>query len=131
MAMTTDHNFEYVGFGRRALAAIIDWIIGFALLPVTMPLLKYSYAYRPIQPSFFYNNSNDFWLCRNYRCPRRLLKRKKTSHPRFYRRQLRCYKGIVDDETRSTEYQSARPLNLPFHADCMITVEHESSKNER
>ena len=43
-------NFEYVGFGWRVLAALVDAAIGFALMPVSITLMNYSWAHRTIIP---------------------------------------------------------------------------------
>jgi uncharacterized RDD family membrane protein YckC len=53
--MISSNNFEYVGFWKRALAALIDAIIGFALMPITIPLMKFSFAHRTIIPELAYS----------------------------------------------------------------------------
>jgi uncharacterized RDD family membrane protein YckC len=53
--MISSNNFEYVGFWKRALAALIDAIIVFALMPITIPLMKFSFAHRTIIPGLAYS----------------------------------------------------------------------------
>ena len=51
----SSNNFEYIGFWKRALAALIDAIIGFALLPITIPLMKFCFAHKTIIPEVAYS----------------------------------------------------------------------------
>jgi uncharacterized RDD family membrane protein YckC len=51
----SNNDFEYVGFWKRALAALIDALIGFVLLPITIPLMKFSFAHRTIVPSLTFS----------------------------------------------------------------------------
>ncbi|MCX5632297.1 MAG: RDD family protein [Phycisphaerae bacterium] len=50
-----ERNFEYVGFWKRVLAALIDAIIGFALMPVTIPLMKFCFERKTIIPELLYS----------------------------------------------------------------------------
>ena len=48
--MISNDNFEYIGFWKRVLAALIDAIIGFALWPITIPLMRFNFAHKTIIP---------------------------------------------------------------------------------
>lgn len=53
--MTPYRDFEYVGFGKRVIATLVDSIIGFAFLPVTVPLSTYSFNHRTVIPQIAYS----------------------------------------------------------------------------
>jgi uncharacterized RDD family membrane protein YckC len=43
-------GFVFVGFWKRVVAALIDAAIGVAFLPITVPLMKWSFGHRTIFP---------------------------------------------------------------------------------
>ena len=43
-------EFVFVGFGKRVLAALIDGAIGWAFMPITMPLMTWTITQRNIVP---------------------------------------------------------------------------------
>jgi uncharacterized RDD family membrane protein YckC len=53
--INTERNFEYVGFWKRVLAALVDGFIGLALMPVTIPLTKYCFEHKTILPQLLYS----------------------------------------------------------------------------
>ena len=52
--MISSDNFVYIGFWKRALATLIDALIGFALMPISIPLMKLCFAHRIIIPQLAY-----------------------------------------------------------------------------
>ena len=48
-------GFVYVGFWKRALASLIDAIIGWAFMPITMPLITWSLSNRTIIPDLIWS----------------------------------------------------------------------------
>jgi uncharacterized RDD family membrane protein YckC len=50
-----ERNFEYVGFWKRVLAALVDAAIGFALMPVTIPLMNFCFERKTIIPELIYS----------------------------------------------------------------------------
>lgn len=46
--------FVYVGFWKRVLAALIDTLFGFAMFPVTMPMLYWSMEHQTALPDLGY-----------------------------------------------------------------------------
>jgi uncharacterized RDD family membrane protein YckC len=53
--MISSNNFEYIGFWKRVLAALIDAIIGLALLPITIPLMRFGFTHKTIVPEIAYS----------------------------------------------------------------------------
>lgn len=61
--MNIESRFEYVGFWKRVLAALIDVIIGFAFLPLIIPLMKYEFEQRTIIPGIIHSvAATIFWM---------------------------------------------------------------------
>jgi len=53
-------QFEYVGFGKRVLIALIDVAIsGIAFYPITVQIIKFSFKHRTILPEVLYSL---FWM---------------------------------------------------------------------
>ena len=53
--MISNDNYEYIGFWKRVLAVLIDAIIGFALMPITIPLMHFGFAHKTIVPVATYS----------------------------------------------------------------------------
>ena len=53
--MISSNNFEYIGFWKRVLAALIDAFIGLALLPITIPLMHFGFTHKTIVPETAYS----------------------------------------------------------------------------
>ena len=61
--MISSDNFEYIGFWKRVLAALIDGLIGFALMPVSIPLMKFCFAHKTVLPELAFSIVwTVFWL---------------------------------------------------------------------
>jgi len=53
--MISSNNFEYIGFWKRVLAALIDAIIGLALMPITIPMMQFCFAHKTIIPELVFS----------------------------------------------------------------------------
>ena len=53
--MDISSEFEFAGFWKRVLAALIDAAIGWALLPITLPMMFWCFRHRTIVPNLLFS----------------------------------------------------------------------------
>lgn len=53
--MSETERFVYVGFWKRVGAALVDALIGFALMPVSLPLIYFSFSTKNLLPLIAFN----------------------------------------------------------------------------
>ena len=53
--MDITSKFEFAGFWKRVLAALIDAAIGWSLLPITLPMMFWCFRHRTIVPNLLFS----------------------------------------------------------------------------